>query len=44
MKEKILFWFKTNLWTEKMVMDAVPSLISKEDAKEIISSKGGNTL
>ena len=39
MKEKILFWFKTNLWTEKMVLNAVPTLISEEEAKEILSSK-----
>lgn len=36
MKEKIEFWFKAGLWTEEMVMNAVPKLITEEEAKEII--------
>ena len=36
MKEKIAFWYKTNLWTKEMVKNAVKkNVISTEDYAEI---------
>ena len=36
MKDKIMFWYKSNLWTKKMVADAVAKgVISAADYAEI---------
>ena len=36
MKNKITFWYKNNIWTKKMVADAVKkNVISAEDYAEI---------
>lgn len=37
MKEKIAYWYKTGLWTEAMVKQAVEKgLITEDDYKEIV--------
>ena len=36
MYDKIKMWYDWGLWTSEMVMEAVPTLITKEQAYEII--------
>lgn len=39
MAETIANWYRWGFWTAEMVMDAVPALITKEEAEKIISEK-----
>lgn len=40
MKEKIVYWYKTGLWTDGMVKNAVEKeVITKADYKEIVGKE-----
>lgn len=39
MVENITNWYKWGFWTKDMVLEAVPSLLTQEQAEEIIKIK-----